>query len=106
MSRPVERRASTSKILLSASAKVRSGRAFKGCQSIPALTRVKPGVSVSSGAVRLCAKSRSTSSRPLAALAALAALGCASGQGFYFAKPLETNAALEYFKSRRSLPTR
>ena len=30
----------------------------------------------------------------------LAALGCASGQGFYFAKPLEASAALEYFKSR------
>ena len=31
----------------------------------------------------------------------LAALGCASGQGFYFAKPLEAPAALEYWKSRR-----
>ncbi|WP_051504169.1 putative bifunctional diguanylate cyclase/phosphodiesterase [Sphingomonas jaspsi] len=31
----------------------------------------------------------------------LAALGCASGQGFYFAKPLEADAALEYWKSRR-----
>jgi diguanylate cyclase (GGDEF)-like protein len=31
----------------------------------------------------------------------LAALGCASGQGFYFAKPLEAEAALEYWKSRR-----
>ncbi len=31
----------------------------------------------------------------------LATLGCASGQGFYFAKPLEANAALEYWKSRR-----
>ena len=30
----------------------------------------------------------------------LAALGCASGQGFYFAKPLEASAALEYFKGR------
>jgi len=31
----------------------------------------------------------------------LAALGCAAGQGYYFAKPLEANAAFEYFKSRR-----
>jgi diguanylate cyclase (GGDEF)-like protein len=31
----------------------------------------------------------------------LATLGCASGQGFYFAKPLEAPAALEYWKSRR-----
>jgi diguanylate cyclase (GGDEF)-like protein len=31
----------------------------------------------------------------------LATLGCASGQGFYFAKPLEPEAALEYWKSRR-----
>ncbi|RIX27337.1 putative bifunctional diguanylate cyclase/phosphodiesterase [Sphingomonas edaphi] len=31
----------------------------------------------------------------------LAALGCASGQGFYFAKPLEADAALAYWKSRR-----
>lgn len=31
----------------------------------------------------------------------LATLGCASGQGFYFAKPLEAEAALEYWKSRR-----
>ena len=30
----------------------------------------------------------------------LATLGCASGQGFYFAKPLEAEAALEYWKSR------
>jgi len=30
----------------------------------------------------------------------LAALGCASGQGFYFAKPLEAGAALDYWKSR------
>ena len=30
----------------------------------------------------------------------LAALGCASGQGFYFAKPLEADAALAYFRSR------
>jgi diguanylate cyclase (GGDEF)-like protein len=31
----------------------------------------------------------------------LATLGCASGQGFYFAKPLEEGAALDYWKSRR-----
>ena len=31
----------------------------------------------------------------------LATLGCASGQGFYFAKPLEADKALEYWKSRR-----
>lgn len=31
----------------------------------------------------------------------LATLGCASGQGFYFAKPLEAPAALDYWKSRR-----
>ena len=31
----------------------------------------------------------------------LAALGCASGQGYYFAKPLEADAALEYWRSRR-----
>jgi EAL domain-containing protein (putative c-di-GMP-specific phosphodiesterase class I) len=31
----------------------------------------------------------------------LATLGCASGQGFYFAKPLEADAALEFWKSRR-----
>ena len=31
----------------------------------------------------------------------LATLGCGSGQGFYFAKPLEAAAALEYWRSRR-----
>ena len=31
----------------------------------------------------------------------LATLGCASGQGFYFARPLEAHKALEYWKSRR-----
>ncbi len=31
----------------------------------------------------------------------LAALGCKSGQGYYYAKPLEADAALEYWKSRR-----
>ncbi|RST31684.1 bifunctional diguanylate cyclase/phosphodiesterase [Sphingomonas ginkgonis] len=31
----------------------------------------------------------------------LAALGCASGQGFHFARPLEADAALNYWKSRR-----
>lgn len=31
----------------------------------------------------------------------LATLGCASGQGFYFAKPLEAGEAFEYWKSRR-----
>jgi diguanylate cyclase (GGDEF)-like protein len=31
----------------------------------------------------------------------LATLGCASGQGFYFAKPLEAEAAIEYWRSRR-----
>jgi diguanylate cyclase (GGDEF)-like protein len=31
----------------------------------------------------------------------LATLGCASGQGFYFAKPLPPEDALEYLKSRR-----
>ncbi|QIL02321.1 bifunctional diguanylate cyclase/phosphodiesterase [Sphingomonas sinipercae] len=31
----------------------------------------------------------------------LAALGCASGQGFYFARPLEAEAAADYWKTRR-----
>ena len=31
----------------------------------------------------------------------LATLGCASGQGFYFARPLEAEAALDYWRSRR-----
>lgn len=31
----------------------------------------------------------------------LATLGCSSGQGYYFARPLEAEAALEYWKSRR-----
>ncbi len=31
----------------------------------------------------------------------LTALGCSSGQGFYFAKPLEPEAALDYWKSRQ-----
>jgi diguanylate cyclase (GGDEF)-like protein len=31
----------------------------------------------------------------------LATLGCASGQGFYFAKPLEAEAAIDYWKSRK-----
>ncbi|HET7576448.1 MAG TPA: bifunctional diguanylate cyclase/phosphodiesterase [Sphingomicrobium sp.] len=31
----------------------------------------------------------------------LATLGCASGQGYYFAKPLEAGAALDYWKSRK-----
>jgi diguanylate cyclase (GGDEF)-like protein len=30
----------------------------------------------------------------------LATLGCASGQGYYFARPLEADAALEYWQSR------
>jgi len=34
----------------------------------------------------------------------LAALGCSSGQGYYFAKPLEASAALEYWKGRRRQP--
>ncbi len=33
----------------------------------------------------------------------LAALGCASGQGFYFAKPLEADAALDYWRSRKQV---
>jgi diguanylate cyclase (GGDEF)-like protein len=33
----------------------------------------------------------------------LATLGCASGQGFYFAKPLAAEAALKYWNSRRRL---
>jgi len=31
----------------------------------------------------------------------LATLGCASGQGFYFAKPLKAAAALDYFNARK-----
>ena len=31
----------------------------------------------------------------------LATLGCASGQGFYFAKPLEAGQALDYWRSRK-----
>ena len=31
----------------------------------------------------------------------LAALGCATGQGYYYAKPLEPKAALDYWRSRR-----
>jgi diguanylate cyclase (GGDEF)-like protein len=31
----------------------------------------------------------------------LATLGCASGQGFYFAKPLEADAAVDYWRSRK-----
>jgi diguanylate cyclase (GGDEF)-like protein len=31
----------------------------------------------------------------------LATLGCASGQGYYFARPLQEDAALDYWKSRR-----
>ena len=31
----------------------------------------------------------------------LATLGCSSGQGFYFARPLEAEAALDYWKSRK-----
>ena len=32
----------------------------------------------------------------------LATLGCASGQGFYFARPLEPAAALDFFNSRKA----
>ncbi len=32
----------------------------------------------------------------------LAALGCKSGQGYYYAKPLEADAALDYWKARRA----
>ena len=31
----------------------------------------------------------------------LATLGCSSGQGYYFARPLEADAALDYWRSRR-----
>jgi EAL domain-containing protein (putative c-di-GMP-specific phosphodiesterase class I) len=31
----------------------------------------------------------------------LATLGCASGQGFYFARPLQADQALEYWRSRQ-----
>src|SRR5688500_15537516 len=31
----------------------------------------------------------------------LAALGCSSGQGYFFSKPLEPDAALEYWRSRK-----
>ncbi len=34
----------------------------------------------------------------------LATLGCESGQGFYFARPLQAEAALEYWQSRRRKP--
>ena len=33
----------------------------------------------------------------------LATLGCASGQGFYYAKPLAAEEALDYWKSRRKI---
>lgn len=32
----------------------------------------------------------------------LATLGCSAGQGYYFAKPLEADAALDYWKSRQA----
>jgi EAL domain-containing protein (putative c-di-GMP-specific phosphodiesterase class I) len=32
----------------------------------------------------------------------LAALGCANGQGFYYAKPLEAGAAYQYLQTRRA----
>ena len=31
----------------------------------------------------------------------LAALGCAAGQGYYFAMPLEAEAAIDFFNARR-----
>jgi len=31
----------------------------------------------------------------------LATLGCAAGQGYYFAKPLEAEAAFDFFNARR-----
>jgi EAL domain-containing protein (putative c-di-GMP-specific phosphodiesterase class I) len=31
----------------------------------------------------------------------LAALGCSSGQGYYFSKPLEPDAAMDYWRSRQ-----
>jgi EAL domain-containing protein (putative c-di-GMP-specific phosphodiesterase class I) len=34
----------------------------------------------------------------------LATLGCAHGQGYYFAKPLEAKSALAYWKLRRRKP--
>jgi diguanylate cyclase (GGDEF)-like protein len=34
----------------------------------------------------------------------LATLGCASGQGYFFAEPLEADSALDYWKSRRRQP--